>query len=84
MEPISSLLEFAVDFAGRQLGVQIDVGGQGVLGAVQIWPVDRIVVDQNAVLDGQILQDRQGVSSAGQISQAHQIGVVVGQIDVGH
>lgn len=76
-------MEFAVDFAGRQLGVQIDVGGQAVLGAGQIWPVDRIVVDQNTVLDGQISQDRRGVASAGQISQAHQNGVVVAQIDVG-
>lgn len=56
-----------MDFAGRQLGVQIDVGGQGALGAVQIWPVERIVADQNAVLDGQILQDRQVVASPGQI-----------------
>lgn len=73
-----------MDFAGRQLGVQIDVGGQGALGAVQIWPVERIVADQNAVLDGQILQDRQVVASRGQIWQGHQNGVVVGQIDVGH
>lgn len=77
-------MEFAGDFAGRQLGVQIDVGGPGALGAAQIWPVERIVADQNAVLDGQILQARQVVASAGQILQAHQNGVVVGQIDVGH
>lgn len=77
-------MEVAVDFAGRQRGVQIDVGGEGALGAVQIWFVDRIVADQNAVLDGQILQDRQDVALAGQIAQAHQNGVVVGQIDVGH
>lgn len=77
-------MEFAVDFAGRHLAVQIDVGGQGVSGAVRTWPVDQIVVDQNAVLDGQILEHHQVVASACQILQDHQNGVVVGQIDVGH
>lgn len=75
-------MEFAVDFAGAQLGVQTD-GGRGASGAVQTWPVDRIVADQIAVLDARISQGRRGVASAGQTWQAHQNDVAAAQIDVG-